>query len=122
MNQDKMHFIVVDDSKLDCFIAEKVIQKTGRSASVKSFMIASEALDYINNSPVPGEKTIVLVDIQMPLKTGVEAIVEIKAAIPDARMLVLTSFSEDDTVFSAIKGGALGYLLKDSSPQELIQA
>jgi len=65
---------------------------------------------------------VILLDIQMPLKTGVEAIVEIKAAMPHARILVLTSFSEDDTVFAAIKGGALGYLLKDSSPQELMQA
>lgn len=65
---------------------------------------------------------VILLDIQMPRKTGVEAIAEIKSANPDARILVLTSFSEDETVFSAIKAGALGYLLKDSSPQELIAA
>ncbi|MCA9921095.1 MAG: response regulator transcription factor [Anaerolineales bacterium] len=65
---------------------------------------------------------VILIDIQMPLKTGVEAIVEIKAANPDARLLVLTSYSEDETVFAAIKAGAMGYLLKDSTPQELIQA
>ena len=65
---------------------------------------------------------VILLDIQMPRKTGVEAIIEIKAANPDARILVLTSFSENDTVFAAIKAGALGYLLKDSSPHELIEA
>lgn len=65
---------------------------------------------------------VILLDIQMPRKTGVEAIVEIKAANPEARILVLTSFSDDETVFAAIKAGALGYLLKDSSPRELIQA
>jgi NarL family two-component system response regulator LiaR len=65
---------------------------------------------------------VILLDIQMPRKNGVEAIGEIKAAHPDARILVLTSFSDDDTVFAAIKAGAMGYLLKDSSPQELMQA
>jgi NarL family two-component system response regulator LiaR len=65
---------------------------------------------------------VILLDIQMPRKTGVEAITLIKAANPGARILVLTSFSEDETVFAAIRAGALGYLLKDSSPGELIQA
>ena len=65
---------------------------------------------------------VILLDLQMPRKTGLEAIQEIKSADPQARILILTSFSEDDTVFAAIKSGALGYLLKDSSPQELIQA
>jgi NarL family two-component system response regulator LiaR len=65
---------------------------------------------------------VILLDLQMPRKTGLEAIQEIKTADPQARILILTSFSEDDTVFAAIKAGALGYLLKDSSPQELMQA
>jgi NarL family two-component system response regulator LiaR len=65
---------------------------------------------------------VILLDLQMPRKPGLAAIHEIKAADPQARILILTSFSEDDTVFAAIKAGALGYLLKDSSPQELIQA
>jgi two-component system, NarL family, response regulator LiaR len=65
---------------------------------------------------------VILLDLVMPRKTGIEAIQEIKQENPDARILVLTSFSDDDKVFAAIKAGALGYLLKDSSTQELIQA
>jgi NarL family two-component system response regulator LiaR len=65
---------------------------------------------------------VILLDIQMPRKNGVEAITDIKAQLPEARILVLTSFSEDDTVFAAIKAGAQGYLLKDSSSGELLQA
>jgi NarL family two-component system response regulator LiaR len=61
-------------------------------------------------------------DLVMPRKDGIEAIGEIKGENPEARILVLTSFAEDDRVFPAIKAGALGYLLKDSSPQELLQA
>lgn len=65
---------------------------------------------------------VILLDLLMPRKNGIEAIQDIKKENPEARILVLTSFAEDDKVFPAIKAGALGYLLKDSSPQELLQA
>lgn len=65
---------------------------------------------------------VILLDLLMPRKSGIEAIGEIKANNPEARILVLTSYADDDKVFPAIKAGALGYLLKDSSPQELLQA
>jgi NarL family two-component system response regulator LiaR len=65
---------------------------------------------------------VILLDLVMPRKNGIEAITEIKQENPGARIMVLTSFAEDDKVFPAIKAGALGYLLKDCSPQELLQA
>jgi NarL family two-component system response regulator LiaR len=58
----------------------------------------------------------------MPKLDGIEATRQITAALPGTRVLVLTSFAADDKVFPAIKAGALGYLLKDSGPQELVQA
>ncbi len=65
---------------------------------------------------------VVLLDLVMPGMGGIEAIREIKQRNPAMRILVLTSFAEDDKVFPAIKAGAQGYLLKDSSPQELVEA
>ena len=65
---------------------------------------------------------VILMDLVMPRKDGLQAIGEIAEENPDARILVLTSFADDDKVFPAIKAGALGYLLKDSSPIELLQA
>ena len=65
---------------------------------------------------------VILMDLMMPRKTGIEAIEEIKQEDPDARMLVLTSYSDDEKVFAAIKAGALGYLLKETSTKELLQA
>jgi two-component system, NarL family, response regulator LiaR len=65
---------------------------------------------------------VILLDLHMPEKGGVEAISEIKQAIPEAHILVLTSFASDEDVFPAIKAGASGYLLKDSSPQALLKA
>ncbi len=65
---------------------------------------------------------VILMDLVMPRMDGITAIAEIKALMPDVRILVLTSFSEDEQVFPAIKAGALGYLLKDTSPQTLLRA
>lgn len=65
---------------------------------------------------------VILMDLQMPEMGGIEAITHITTGKPNARILVLTSFATDDKVFPAIKAGALGYLLKDSSPEELVRA
>jgi NarL family two-component system response regulator LiaR len=65
---------------------------------------------------------VIIMDLIMPRKTGIDAITEIKKKKPDAKILVLTSYSDDNNVFPAIKAGASGYLLKDSSPEELLQA
>jgi len=65
---------------------------------------------------------VILLDLVMPRKDGIEAITDIKHDDPNARILVLTSFAEDEQMMPAIKAGALGYLLKDSSPAELISA
>ncbi len=65
---------------------------------------------------------VILLDMVMPRKNGLEAIGDIKRDNPQARILVLTSFAEDDQIFPAIKAGATGYLLKDASPHELLQA
>jgi NarL family two-component system response regulator LiaR len=68
------------------------------------------------------EPDVILLDLVMPRKGGIEAIREIKQETPSVRILVLTSFAEDDKVFPAIKAGAQGYLLKDASPRELLGA
>jgi len=65
---------------------------------------------------------VILMDLVMPVKDGIQAITEIKQSLPKVSILVLTSFSEEDKVFPAIRAGAMGYLLKDALPEQLLQA
>jgi two-component system, NarL family, response regulator LiaR len=68
------------------------------------------------------EPDVVLMDLLMPKMDGIDATRQITARQPKVRVLVLTSFVGDEKIFPAIKAGALGYLLKDSEPAELIQS
>jgi NarL family two-component system response regulator LiaR len=65
---------------------------------------------------------VILMDLHMPQKSGLEAIQEIRQHNLATHILVLTSFGEDERVAAALRAGALGYLLKDSSPDELVSA
>lgn len=65
---------------------------------------------------------LVLMDLVMPILDGIEATRQILVKQPGARILILTSFAGDDKVFPAIKAGALGYLLKDSAPETVVDS
>lgn len=64
---------------------------------------------------------VILMDVQMPGMSGVEATAALCAAWPTARVIILTTFDRDDYVFQAIRAGALGYLLKDAPADELMR-
>jgi NarL family two-component system response regulator LiaR len=65
---------------------------------------------------------VILMDAVMPRKSGIEATAEIIAEFPFARVLMLTSFTEDERMLAALKAGAMGYILKDRHPEEVLQA
>jgi DNA-binding NarL/FixJ family response regulator len=65
---------------------------------------------------------VVLMDMRMPKKTGVEATQEIHKRYPHVKVLVLTTYDEDDLIVGALKAGACGYLLKDSPSEKLATA
>ncbi|MCR8629809.1 response regulator [Paenibacillus radicis (ex Xue et al. 2023)] len=65
---------------------------------------------------------IVLIDLNMPVLNGIEATKRLKITHPNVKVIVLTSFSDQDHVLPAIRAGAKGYLLKDIEPEELVRA
>jgi len=65
---------------------------------------------------------VILMDLNLPVKSGLEATADIIRENPAARILVLTSFDEDENISAAIRAGALGYVLKNTSAQELFHA
>jgi two-component system, NarL family, response regulator LiaR len=110
--------LVVDDQAIvrkgiqALLTAEPGFQVVGEAANGR------EALTEIARR----QPDVVLMDLVMPEMDGIAAIQEIQARQLPVRILVLTSFATDDKVFPAIKAGALGYLLKDSRPEELLEA
>jgi DNA-binding NarL/FixJ family response regulator len=68
------------------------------------------------------EPDLVLMDLKMPVLNGVEATRQIRTKHPDVKVLVLTTYDDDEWVFDAVKAGASGYLLKDTPRDELVKA
>jgi NarL family two-component system response regulator LiaR len=98
---------------------------------IRSLLATEADIEYVgeaaNGSDAVSEvrslcPDVILMDLVMPEMDGIEAIHQIMAFQPEARILVLTSFSADDKVFPAIKAGALGYLLKDTGSEDLMRA
>jgi CheY-like chemotaxis protein len=109
MSQEKLNFIVVDDSKLDCFIAEKIIQNSGRAEKINTFQQATDALEHVKNLPLPHGKTIIFVDIQMPVMNGFE-FVESFETLPDetreAISIYMLSSSINENDIARVRGYA----------------
>jgi CheY-like chemotaxis protein len=109
MSGGKMNFIIIDDSKLDCFIAEKIILNSGMSESVKVFQQAGQALEYIKASSGLQTTTIVFVDIQMPVMNGfefVENFENLPAELKKNYHMYMLSSSINENDIARVKGYA----------------
>lgn len=118
MSQTSIRVLIVDD--------HAIVRKGVRALleEVENIDVVGEAangLDAVDKSESL-YPDIVLMDLEMPVMDGVEAIKQITSQQEGVRIIALTSFATDDKVFPAIKNGALGYLLKDSEPTNLIEA
>lgn len=116
--KEKIQILIVDDH---------AVVREGLAAILSTqadMVVVGEAADGTQAVKLVQElqPDVVLLDLVMPGLDGLAAIPLILEACPTTRILVLTGFADDDRVFSAIKSGALGYLLKDTPRQQLIEA
>ncbi len=118
MDQAAIRVLVVDDQVI---VREGVALLLGQ---VEGIEVAGEAGDGGQAVALDAalRPDVVLMDLVMPGMDGIEATRRITAAREDAKVLVLTSYAGDDKVIPAIEAGARGFLLKDSSPADLIRA
>ncbi len=118
MNDQKIKILIADDHAIvreglkQIVAEEKDMQVTGEAAN------AFELMELLKSK----EWSIVVLDINMPGKSGLEALKDIRQIYPHLPVLILSMFSEDQYGLRAIKAGASGYLKKVSAPTELVTA
>lgn len=118
MGETPIKLLVVDDQSIVrkgiCALLEQVadIAVIGEASDGEEAVAQAKLLD----------PEVILMDLVMPKMDGITAIQKILSIRPRIRIMALTSFVAEDKVFPAIKAGAMGYLLKDSEPEELITA
>lgn len=114
----KIRLLIVDDHEIvregliSILLLDSNLEVVGEAADGVSAIKQAENL----------QPDVMLLDLAMPHKDGVAVIREIKQMGLDTRILVLTSFADDERVFAAIKAGAMGYLLKDTPRTQLAHA
>lgn len=98
---------------------------------LRAILLSSEKIDlvfqadncmHIKAEAYKYEPAIVLMDIDLPGRSGVEGVAELKTTFPGIKVMMLTVFEDEEKIFAAIKAGADGYMLKKDSPQKLIDS
>ena len=117
-NRQPIRILIVDDHGMVRFGLRGYLESTPGLTVVGEASNAEDALALIEQLEID----VVLMDLALPNMSGAQATRQIKQSHPGVRVLVLTSFLDDDHVFPAIRAGAAGYLLKDIDPDDLVKA
>ncbi len=113
-----IHVAVAEDNS---FALEALKRKLANDPDIRIKLIAPNGrylVDHISDSPID----LALMDIEMPVMNGIEATAAIRKAHPQVKVLVLTTFDDDDKIFDAIRSGASGYLLKETEAEGVSRA
>lgn len=113
-----MRILIVEDEPQ---LRTTLVQLLQSQTDVEVIASVSNGIDAveIGRSAKPD---VVLMDLQLPLKSGIEATRELVEGGFEGAIVVLTHLSDDESLFSAIKAGAIGYVLKDASPAQVVEA
>jgi len=115
---ESINILIADDHPV---VREGLIAMLGREVD---FNVVGEAKDGVEavNKAKELRPDVVLMDLRMPEMDGVEAIRQIRSVMPDIKFIILTTYSDDDYIFSGIEAGARAYLLKDAPREDLFKA
>jgi len=113
-----MKILIVDDHEVVRTGLRTLLEKREDFEVAGEATTAAEAIDMALSL----EPDVVLMDVRLPDESGIEACRRIRSKKPDIRVLMLTSYSDDEAIFSALMAGASGYLLKQIDAQQLRQA
>jgi two-component system, NarL family, response regulator DevR len=114
----KQRILLVDDHEVVRLGLKSLLERHPQFDIIGEASSAREALELVaNNHP-----DVVVMDIRLPGTSGIEACEEITSRFPETRVLMLTSYAEDEMLFSAIRAGASGYVLKQIGGEELVRA
>ena len=114
----KFRIIIVDDHEVVRLGLKSLLERHPQFDIVGEASTAREALEQVNRQ----RPNIVLMDIRLPGMSGIEACEEITKNHPDTKVIMLTSYAEDEMLFSAIRAGASGYVLKQIGGEDLVKA
>lgn len=114
----KIRILVVDDESV---VREGVVAILSYQKDVEVVAEAENGIQAVEAARKT-KPDVILLDMVIPKQDGLATIPKLREIVPDARILVLTSFAESDRVYQTIKAGALGYLLKDATRVQLLQA
>ena len=109
--------VIEDDSTVREYLAERITAAMP-ATEVQLFSNGEQALRQLTAAPC----TIALFDVQLPGMNGIECIRRLKMLQPQIQMMVLTVYDNAETIFEALKAGAISYLLKTTTPEQLVQA
>jgi len=113
-----IHLVLVDDQTLVREGLVMLLDQVSGLQVVGSAANGRDAIDVVTTT----KPDVVLMDVRMPVMNGVVATGEIKRRFPDMRVIVLTTFDDDEYVFKSLQAGASGYLLKNADPDYLARA
>ena len=114
----KKTILLVDDHEVVRIGLKSLLEHNDQFEVVAEAATAKEAVEMVEKH----QPDVVLMDIRLPGPSGIEATEEITERWPDVRVVILTSYAEDDMLFSAIRAGASGYVLKQIGAEGLITA
>jgi DNA-binding NarL/FixJ family response regulator len=114
----KQRILLVDDHEVVRLGLKALLERHPQFDIIGEASSAREALELVANY----HPDVVVMDIRLPGTSGIEACEEITSRFPETRVLMLTSYAEDEMLFSAIRAGASGYVLKQIGGEELVRA